>query len=448
MPRTGVGTPWPKPQRLAVSIVASSASSEARSPGSCPSFHEPLRQLEAAAAADPARRARPAVLVVGEAPHVQQQVRARDAFVEGDEAAVAELDPALRERLDREGHVELVRCEEAAQRAARSGASAARARRGGRRPARSRSTRAARRARPRRRPDARSAEFRQTSFVPSRALRAAPRVRVAAALDDPLQCGERLDVVHDGRRAVEAAAARREGRPRGRGSAEPFHRVQQRGLLAGDVRAGAFEDLELEVEARAVDVRAEVAGRAGLRAPPPAARRGPPGIRSARRRSHGSPHTRTPRARRPRARRAGHAPSAGGRRRSRDRPRRRSPPRSAGLPRGPCARAPICARRRSPRRRVRGGRRRRPLAGPVQSLRARSRRAPRRSRPAGRSPRAASGRRGRPSRRRTESRDRCAARARRAARRGSLPRGRSPRRGQRVRRSSSRGSRQARRSPL
>ena len=75
-------------------------------------------QLEPAPAADAARGAGAAALVGGEAPDVAQQLGRRGAVVERDQAAVAELDAGLAQRLERERHVELVRAEEAAERPA------------------------------------------------------------------------------------------------------------------------------------------------------------------------------------------------------------------------------------------------------------------------------------------------------------------------------------------
>ena len=45
--------------------------------------------------------------------------------------------------------------------------------------------------------------------------------------------------------------------------AQACHRPQQGGLLAGDVRAVARDDLDVEVDTAPVDVDTEVAGRAG-----------------------------------------------------------------------------------------------------------------------------------------------------------------------------------------
>ena len=75
--------------------------------------------------------------------------------------------------------------------------------------------------------------------------------------------GDRLDVVHDGRARVEAVRGR-ERRAQPRLAAVALERVEQRRLLAADVRAGAGVDHDVEVEAAAVDVLAQVTGGAGL----------------------------------------------------------------------------------------------------------------------------------------------------------------------------------------
>ena len=75
--------------------------------------------------------------------------------------------------------------------------------------------------------------------------------------------GDRLDVVDDGRAGVEAGD-RGERRLEPRLAAAALEGVEQRRLLAADVGAGAGVDGDLEVEAGAEDVLAEVAGGVGL----------------------------------------------------------------------------------------------------------------------------------------------------------------------------------------
>ena len=77
--------------------------------------------------------------------------------------------------------------------------------------------------------------------------------------DDVRHVGERLDVVDQGRPAVEALH-RREWRLQPRVAALALERVEQRRLLAADVGAGAAVDDQLQVAVGAEDVLAEVAG--------------------------------------------------------------------------------------------------------------------------------------------------------------------------------------------
>ena len=88
------------------------------------------------------------------------------------------------------------------------------------------------------------------SLRPSFRNQSAPRV------DDVLDAAERLDVVDD-RRGREGAGDRGEGRLDARLAALAFDRLDQAGLLAADVRAGAAMDGDVEGEAGAQDVLAE-----------------------------------------------------------------------------------------------------------------------------------------------------------------------------------------------
>ena len=72
-----------------------------------------------------------------------------------------------------------------------------------------------------------------------------------------------LDVVDVGGLAVQALL-RGEGRTRARASGEAFERGDQRRLFAADERAGALDQLDIEVEAAAEDVVAEHAVLARL----------------------------------------------------------------------------------------------------------------------------------------------------------------------------------------
>ena len=85
----------------------------------------------------------------------------------------------------------------------------------------------------------------------------------AAVADDPRHCGEGLGVVDRRRLAVDAEAGR-ERRLEARLALLALQRFEQRGLFAADVGAEAVEGMQLEVEAAAEDVVAQVAGGAGL----------------------------------------------------------------------------------------------------------------------------------------------------------------------------------------
>ena len=89
------------------------------------------------------------------------------------------------------------------------------------------------------------------------------REGLPAILDNPRDVGDRLDVVHD-RRAVEQADGRRERRLIPRLAGLALERLDERHLLAADVRARAGVNVNLAVEAAAEDVLADEALRAGL----------------------------------------------------------------------------------------------------------------------------------------------------------------------------------------
>ena len=86
---------------------------------------------------------------------------------------------------------------------------------------------------------------------------------VGARGDDVRHVGERLDVVDQGRPVVEALDGR-EGRLQPRVAALALERVEQSGLLAADVGAGAAVDDQLHLLAGAEHVLAEEAGLVGL----------------------------------------------------------------------------------------------------------------------------------------------------------------------------------------
>src|SRR5690606_14316782 len=94
-------------------------------------------------------------------------------------------------------------------------------------------------------------------------LRRADRGERRAALEDDVRdVGERLDVVDD-RGPAEEARLDRERRLVARLAAVPLDRVDESGLLAADVGAGALAELDVEAEAGAGDVIAEPALFAG-----------------------------------------------------------------------------------------------------------------------------------------------------------------------------------------
>ena len=82
---------------------------------------------------------------------------------------------------------------------------------------------------------------------------------LGAVLDDARHRRDRLDVVDDGRAGVEAGD-RGERRAQAGLAAATLEALEQRGLLATDVGAGAGVHDDVEVVAGAVDVLAEVAG--------------------------------------------------------------------------------------------------------------------------------------------------------------------------------------------
>ena len=145
--------------------------------------------------------------------------------------------------------------------------------------------------------------------MPGRLLGPVALEPVGAALDDVRHVAERLDVVDDGRRLVQALHGR-ERRAQPRLAAEPLERVEQRGLLTADVRAGAAVQHDVEVVVGAEDALARVARprrprRSRVARPCPAT-----GTRRGSRRTPCGSGSRTPRSSRPRASGAARAPSS------------------------------------------------------------------------------------------------------------------------------------------
>ena len=86
----------------------------------------------------------------------------------------------------------------------------------------------------------------------------------AAVVDDPRQVGERLDVVDDGGLQVEALGGGEERRLEARHAAVALEALDERGLLAHDVGAGAPVEHDVDGEVGAEDVLADVAGGVGV----------------------------------------------------------------------------------------------------------------------------------------------------------------------------------------
>ena len=93
-----------------------------------------------------------------------------------------------------------------------------------------------------------------------RAAHAVIGIGLGAVLQDPRHGREGHDVV-DERRLAEEALERRDRRLGPHDAALALQALQQRGLLAADIGAGAEPDLQVEGLARAQDVVAEHAGR-------------------------------------------------------------------------------------------------------------------------------------------------------------------------------------------
>ena len=89
-------------------------------------------------------------------------------------------------------------------------------------------------------------------------------VRLDAVAHQPRQVGQRLDVVDDGRLAVQADGRREVRRLQPRHAAVALEALDQRRLFADDVRAGTPVQDDVDTEVGAEDVLADVAGRVRL----------------------------------------------------------------------------------------------------------------------------------------------------------------------------------------
>ena len=253
---------WPSPQidasRIAWPISRSSASSSSRG-RTARAGRQPRQQLLLADAADPARDALAARLVAEELGDPAERVDEVGGLVEDHDHARAERRAGGPRRLERERHVERVRADEDARRAAEQD-----------RPDRPAARHAAGQLDQvaQRRPELDLVDARPRDVAgqaeqlrPGRALGADPGERLAALEHDERHVGQRLDVVDDGRLA-EQADLDRERRLVARLAALALDRLEERRLLAADVGAGAAPELDVEGEARAEDVGAEEAGGA------------------------------------------------------------------------------------------------------------------------------------------------------------------------------------------
>ena len=259
--RIGAGMPPPWAQRLPSSSASSSASKRARSTGALGGEH-----LVGAAQADPAGEALAAALVGAEVQQVAGDVAHVRRLVEGEDRSRGRPCSPRRRAASKS---KAVSSRDAGQDAAERAADLHRLDRCGRRAGRRRRSSQSSRTRHAERDlvDARAGE----ALVEADELRAGGRavgaegaVGVGAAGGDEGDVAERLDVVDDGRHAVDAALGR-ERRARRDRAAQALQAGEQRRLLADDVGAGALDDGHVEGEAAAEDVGAEQALLAGPR---------------------------------------------------------------------------------------------------------------------------------------------------------------------------------------
>src|SRR5690606_22454417 len=214
---------------------------------------EPVQRLLLPHRADAAGHALAAGLVAEEARDAQQRVAQVHALVEHHHHARAERDARRPRALEREHDVELIAADEGARGAAEQHGLDGMPRR----PAGKLDERAERRAE-RHLVDARPPHGARDAEEPrARGFpRAHRRERRGALEDDVRNVRERLDVVDDGG-LTEEARLDRERRLVARLAAVPLDRVDESGLLAADVRAGALAELDVEAEAATGNVVAE-----------------------------------------------------------------------------------------------------------------------------------------------------------------------------------------------
>ena len=245
---TALAAVWPSPQIDASRITCSRSASTASSSPLPRPRREPVQRLLLAHRADAAGDALAARLVAEELGDAQHRVDEIRRLVVDEHDAGAERHAGLARRLERELEVELVRPQE------RAGGAAEQHRLRRPRPREVEQLAAAAcPAAARTRPAARRGRRRRTGACP----------RVAVADEDLRHVEQRLDVVHDGRLA-EQPDLDRERRLVPRLAAVALDRLEERRLLAADVRAGADAQLDVEREAGAENVVAEQARGARL----------------------------------------------------------------------------------------------------------------------------------------------------------------------------------------
>ena len=255
---TALAAVWPRPQIEASRITSARSASTSRSfPFAAPG-REPLQRLLLADRADAAGHALPARLVAEELGDADHGVDEVGRLVVDDHDAGAERRAGGARVLERERQVELVGPQERAGGAAEQD----RLRRRGAREVEQVAEREAERHLVEARPLDVAGEAEEPRA--GRVGRPDRRERGAALVHDVEHVEERLDVVHD-RRLAEEADLDRERRLVARLAAVALDRLEERRLLAADVRARADAQLDVEREARAHDVVAEQAVLARLR---------------------------------------------------------------------------------------------------------------------------------------------------------------------------------------
>ena len=258
---------WPRPQMDASRITWPSSREQrqlvARRPVR-PAGREPRQQLLLAHRADPAGDALAARLVAEERGDPQERVDQVGASRRRPSRPRSRGSPGRPRLLEGERQVERVGSDEHAGRPAEQDRLRPRPVAARRRPGPA-GRRASPRTRPRRRPAAATAARQAEELacpcdpgVPIAAKAAPPSATIAGTLTSvstlltAVGLPNRPDLDRERRLVARLAAP-------------ALDRVEERRLLAADVGAGAAPDLDVEGEARAQDVVAQVAGRAGVR---------------------------------------------------------------------------------------------------------------------------------------------------------------------------------------